>query len=629
MSADTRSEPDPRGARSWRNGAWVALILCIPVILGGAFVRASLSGDGCGIHWPDCHGTLLPTDAPLKTWIEFSHRASSGLFLLLIAGLWIWSTRIFPKGARPRRAMHAALIFTIISALIGAMLVRNSWVVFDRSAARAITMPLHLINNYVTVSALILALLPASIQPVWKGRGGPGIAVWSSIVGMFLLGATGAISAMGKTAFERELSAAGGFLERLNLHIGESAPLLLRGGVVHPFLAVSVMVLVLFSCRILAERFPSPEVNRWVNWTTGLFVFQMAFGLLNLVASAPIWMQLGHLALALAVWMSFTLAAVHAFSQPIPVSAVEAETVEPGGERPRSPIMAIVADYVALTKPRVISLLLFTTLASMVIAQGGWPNLWQMLAVAIGGYMMAGAANTFNMMVERDLDVAMERTSHRPTVGGRISVRQAGVFAAAMTIGSFALLTASANLLTAALAFAGLLFYVFIYTLLLKRRTWQNIVIGGAAGAFPPLVGYAAVEGRLSLFAWLLFAIIFFWTPVHFWALAILIKDDYAKAGVPMLPVVKGDHATVVQIVVYAGLTTLISILPLFQRELGMVYLGASVILNLGLLVQSIRLMRDTTRDHARVLFKYSMVYLALLFVVIAVDRTLSGGGPI
>jgi protoheme IX farnesyltransferase len=160
-----------------------------------------------------------------------------------------------------------------------------------------------------------------------------------------------------------------------------------------------------------------------------------------------------------------------------------------------------------------------------------------------------------------------------------------------------------------------------VYTLWLKRRTWHNIVIGGAAGAFPPLVGYAAVTGELSPLAWFLFALIFTWTPVHFWALALLIKEDYAKAGVPMLPVVKGEQVTVVQITLYAVITTLLCFLPVVQREAGLVYLLGSVILNAGLLAQSAALMRNTSREKARSLFKFSMVYLALIFVVIAVDR--------
>ena len=258
----------------------------------------------------------------------------------------------------------------------------------------------------------------------------------------------------------------------------------------------------------------------------------------------------------------------------------------------------------------------------MFIGQGGAPSFWLIVAVMIGGYASAGAANAYNMVIERDLDLTMERTSHRPTVGNRITNKSALICATVLGVGSFLLLTFAANLLSACMALSGLLTYVFIYTLWLKRRTWQNIVIGGAAGAFPPLVGYAAVTGYLSPLAWFLFALIFAWTPVHFWALAILIKDDYAKAGVPMLPVVKGDRVTVIQIALYTVITVVVCALPLIQGQLGMTYLIGSGLLNFGLLAQTYKLLQDSSsRPRARALFKYSMIYLALIFIVIAIDQ--------
>jgi len=208
-----------------------------------------------------------------------------------------------------------------------------------------------------------------------------------------------------------------------------------------------------------------------------------------------------------------------------------------------------------------------------------------------------------------------------------IPARAALLFALALMVGSFALLWGAANLLSAMLAMAGLAFYVIVYTLLLKRRTWVNIVIGGAAGAFPPLVGWAAVTGDLSPLAWCLFGIIFLWTPVHFWALAILIKDDYARAGVPMLPVVRGVRATVVQIAFYTALTVAISALPVLlqgrngQSAVGWIYLAAAGLLNVVLVLRSAQLYRHPDRPRASSLFHYSMIYLALLFLAMAVDR--------
>jgi protoheme IX farnesyltransferase len=235
--------------------------------------------------------------------------------------------------------------------------------------------------------------------------------------------------------------------------------------------------------------------------------------------------------------------------------------------------------------------------------------------------MAAGAANAINMVIDRDIDGTMGRTAKRPTVTRAISAKNGMLFGLSMAGASFALLWWQANLLTAVLALSGLVYYVVIYTLLLKRRTWHNIVIGGAAGAFPPLVGYAAVSNHLSAFAWVLFGIIFLWTPVHFWALCLLIKDDYARAGIPMLPVVRGERVTVIQIALYAVLTALISAVPFLQREVSLWYLAPAFVLNVFLIARSLDLYRQPDRPHAVRLYKFSMLYLALLFVVLAVDR--------
>jgi protoheme IX farnesyltransferase len=289
----------------------------------------------------------------------------------------------------------------------------------------------------------------------------------------------------------------------------------------------------------------------------------------------------------------------------------------------------LIKAYVALTKPRVISLLLFTALASAIAARGEWPGLGIFLAVAVGGYMAAGAANTINMVVDRDIDYSMQRTRSRPTVTQAIPTDHALWFAFVLSVLSFAILWGFGNLLSAVMAFSGLVFYVVVYTMLLKRRTWHNIVIGGAAGAFPPLVGWAAVTNSLPPLALYLFAIIFVWTPVHFWALALLLKDDYAAAGVPMLPVVKGERTTVIQIGAYAIGTAVVTLLPFFLPQVarvGYIYAGSAVVLNVILLVQCIQLFRRTERVYASRLFHFSMLYLAILFLMLAVDRSLVMG---
>ncbi len=291
-------------------------------------------------------------------------------------------------------------------------------------------------------------------------------------------------------------------------------------------------------------------------------------------------------------------------------------------------LAGVVKDYFSLTKPRVISLLLFTTWAAMFIAAGGWPGFWLFMATGVGFYMAAGSAHTLNMVLDRDIDGKVERTATRPIVAGRITVQSALIFAVLLGVGSFLLLGLAANWLAACMALAGLVFYVVVYTVLLKRRTKYNIVIGGAAGSFPPLVGWAAVTGHLNILAWILFAIIFLWTPVHFWALAIMIKDDYAKLEIPMLPVVEGERITTMQILFYAVLTTLISLAPVFILQNGVsslswIYGAAAIALNGWLLWKCVLLYKQPDRPHASSLFHYSMLYLALLFFAMAVDNPL------
>ncbi len=296
---------------------------------------------------------------------------------------------------------------------------------------------------------------------------------------------------------------------------------------------------------------------------------------------------------------------------------------------PRLVPRATWRDYLTLTKPKVISLLLLTTIGAMFIAAKGFPGWTALLGVFVGGYMSAGAAGVFNMVYDRDIDVRMKRTASRPTVTSVVSSRDALLFGVFLTVGSFAVIALSTNVLAALLSWAGIAFYVIIYTMWLKRSTWQNIVIGGAAGAVPPLVGWAAVTGNLSLLAWFLFALVFFWTPVHFWALALMIKDDYAAVGVPMAPSVIGERATVLQMVMYALLTVVLTVIPFALHEFGVAYFVAALVLNIMLLARVaklfVRVQRGDAVDRpaALSLYKYSMSYLALLFLAMALERAL------
>jgi protoheme IX farnesyltransferase len=285
----------------------------------------------------------------------------------------------------------------------------------------------------------------------------------------------------------------------------------------------------------------------------------------------------------------------------------------------------IILAYLNLTKPRIIVLLLITTLGGMVIAARSLPSLDLIFWTLLGGALAAGGANAINCYLDRDIDQLMHRTRRRSLPAGRVSPRNALIYGIVLGTLSFAILATFANLLAAALAQVGLLFYVLIYTGYLKRSTPQNIVIGGAAGAMPPLVGWAAVTGQVDLLGLCLFALIFFWTPPHFWALSLLTSEDYARANVPMLPLVLGEAETRRQVLLYSVLLVALTLLIFTSGELGWLYLAAAATLGAVLLVYAVRLLRAGTARRARQMFMFSNLYLALIFTAMAVDRIVAG----
>jgi heme o synthase len=295
---------------------------------------------------------------------------------------------------------------------------------------------------------------------------------------------------------------------------------------------------------------------------------------------------------------------------------IEARALAPAGSW-----RTVASDLFEMTKPKVQSLLLFTTVTTMYVA--GDPSLGLVALTCLGGALSAGGAGAINHALDRDLDRMMKRTADRPVASGRVSPRAAIVFGVLLGCASFALLALTVNLLAAVLALSGLLGYVLVYTLWLKRSTPQNIVIGGAAGAVPPLVAWAAVTGGLEGTPLYLFAIVFFWTPPHFWSLSLLMKDEYARAGVPMMPVVRGEAETRRQILLYTVLLYAVSQLPFCAGAFGAVYLAGSVTLGAVFIAGAVRLLRRPGRRTALRLYLYSLAYLALLFGVMVLDARL------
>jgi protoheme IX farnesyltransferase len=280
-----------------------------------------------------------------------------------------------------------------------------------------------------------------------------------------------------------------------------------------------------------------------------------------------------------------------------------------------------VADYLALTKPRIIILLLITTVPAMILAAEGLPSLWLVVVTLVGGTLAAGGANAINCYVDRDLDQLMHRTQGRPLPSGRTEPEGALVFGVTLGLIAFVGLAALVNLLSAVLAASAMLFYVFVYTLWLKRSTPQNIVIGGAAGAMPPLIGWAAVTNSVELPALVLFAIVVVWTPPHFWSLALHFSSDYERAGVPMLPVIRGEGETKVQIVIYSLVLVAVSLLLFATGAVGYFYVGAALVLGAAFVLLALRLLADAASRTSMALFAYSIVYLAFLFGAMAVDQ--------
>jgi protoheme IX farnesyltransferase len=329
-----------------------------------------------------------------------------------------------------------------------------------------------------------------------------------------------------------------------------------------------------------------------------------------------------HLAVGAALWATMVLLYLALRRSP----AVETAGVIEGGvsAAPMSTLGESLRAYLALTKPRIIELLLVTTVPTMVLAQRGIPSLWLMAAVVLGGSLAAGGANTINMYIDRDIDDLMRRTRHRPLPRHAVTPKRALAFGIVLSILSFVWLTVTVNRLSALLAASAIGFYVFVYTLWLKRSTPQNIVIGGAAGCVPVLVAWAAVTGTVQVPALVLFAIVFYWTPPHFWALALRYRGDYAAANVPMLPVVRGEAETARQIVVYTILLVVVSLLLFPAARMGLIYLVAAVVLGVGFVWYALRVQRDLSDGRAAIrLFRFSISYLTLLFAAVAADSLL------
>jgi protoheme IX farnesyltransferase len=608
MSTDFRDR-----ARRLRRLSWTAAGATFALIVLGGIVRITGSGMGCGDHWPRCNGEWFPP-LDLPTLIEIGHRWAAALVSILIFALAFVAWRTHRDTAALARPATAAAFLLVLQVFLGAVTVWFAlppWVVIT-----------HLANAMVLLAVVLTVGLRA-------GAGAPaphvrhpdhGWAVGTAAIGfgVILLGAQVANFHAGMFCL--------GFPFCGDSVLPPAAPLA-RLHWTHRVAAYGFALVTLgLVVRVYRRRDAAARgLRRATAVVAGLALLQIAVGAGMVLHLLPPALRAAHLLIGTAVWVALV---VLAFVSARTAAPAPAEDGAPAGAVP-SPSLA--ADLVTLTKPRIISLLLLTTIAPMFITPAGLPSVGQLVWVTIGGYLMAGGANTINMWFDRDIDLEMGRTRQRPIPAGRISPAAGLTFGLALAGAAFAIFWHQVNPLSAWLALGGLLCYVFVYTVWLKRSSPQNIVIGGAAGAFPPLVGWAAMTGSLDLAAIYLFAIIFYWTPPHFWALALVKRADYARAGIPMLPVVRGEERTKVEMLIYTLILLPLTILPTFFGALGAFYGVAAALLGARLLWYCITLLREqgttpTGTGTAWRMYRYSLLYLALLFVAMGIDRALPFG---
>jgi heme o synthase len=566
-----------------------ALATTLVAIVSGAFVTAYGAGAACA-GWPFCSpdSVTLPTTAP--AWLAFSHRIAVVIAGFAMLALALAALRLQTLERAVRLPLLLAPLLAVATLPLDWLMVRLQ--LFDLLGVNHLASALILLGCQL-VPWVALSTNNAQLEQRLGGRaskqarGYTTLAWWAAGATLVL---TLAASALPAASSVRLAGFAG-----LSSH-GASA------------LLVAAVLVGGLGLRTWQQR----RNDRLLLTLSVLVLFLLLIEGLLLFTTAPaVATTVGTLLWGTSLLLA-TLAARRPIISTLPVLPV-AQKVEP---RP-----SLLNDYLSLTKPKVISLLLVTTLAAMFITENGTPSFWLVFWTMIGGYLAAGGAGAINCAFDSDIDVNMGRTSRRPVPSGRISRQAAMRFGLILSILSAIVMLVFTTPLAMLLSTLGILYYAVFYTQWLKRSTWQNIVIGGGAGSLPPLVGWTAVTGTLSLPAVLLFAIIFYWTPPHFWALALVKEKDYARAGVPMLPVVAGAGETRYQILVYSLILVALSVLLTPLGAMGWIYLLGALILGGLFLRDAWNVYRYGEQQHIWQLYKYSLLYLALLFAVMVVDR--------
>jgi len=576
----------------------------------GGLVRGTGSGLGCST-WPACEpGRLFPTGT-IHSLIEFSHRLLAFAVILLASATAVMAWLRHRSDRAILWSAFAAVPLVLGQAVVGGIVVRTDldpwWVTAHFALALALV-----------ADVVILAVVATAprVRPEPSRSRFARLALFTAAFTACLLLVGTYVRASGSQLVFTNWPLMDG---RLVPTLGGAATAMF----LHRVLAAASLLLVLWlaiRARTLPRR--SRDLTALSTLALVLFVAQVMVGAANVWTRLRPWAVVLHVALSVLIWAALVALATLARTG---AGAPETEREGAGEEAmagPRS-LRETLVTYVRLTKPRIILLLLVTTVPAMVLAARGMPSPWLVLATLGGGTIAAGSANAINCYLDRDVDQVMRRTRRRPLPAHQVSPESALRFGYFLGAASFLFLSIAVNVLAASLALSAIAFYVFVYTLWLKRTTTQNIVIGGAAGAVPALVGWAAVTGSVGLPAWILFAIVFVWTPPHFWALALRYRADYAAAGIPMLPVVRGEEETRRQILLYslALFATTMVLYPV--GHMGPTYLAAAIILGGLFVYRALRLWRERTPALAVSLFKFSIAYLALLFAAVAADAVL------
>jgi protoheme IX farnesyltransferase len=600
-----------------RRIAWIAVGFTYFLVALGGTVRTTDSGLSCP-DWPLCYGQAYAA-IDYHTFLEQFHRYVAAIVSILVITLAI-SALLWAR--KERHVLVPALIapvLLVIQIVLGGLTVL--WKLPPNIITAHLGTALAIFAMIITIAVMAAKPAPAREHPA-KTRKFARLAVTNALLvyglmlsGSYVVGSGASLACTGWPLCTAPQWA-------IQYHLADI-------NVFHRLTATFVGLVLIWTLISAWRRRNVAPAQAWVALAAAiLFIAQSIVGGLIVLLNKPGFVAGLHLALATAVWGSLVILAALAANQLR--AAPQEQSIDTMEEAQNSapkkevgPVRQTISNYVDLMKPHVTVLLLGTTAAAMAIADRGLPSPVLLFATLLGGALAAGSANCINCYIDRDIDQIMGRTQRRSLPSGKVQPTQALIFGIVLGVGAFVILTAFVNLLSAALACSAILFYVFVYTLGLKRTSAQNIVIGGAAGAVPVLVGWAAVTNNLSLPAIWLFAIIFYWTPPHFWALSLLIQKDYEKARIPMLPVVMGEGETRKQIFLYSLLLLAVTLVLFGMGAMGYIYLIAAVVLGGILVYMSIRLLRDKSKSWAKTLFWYSNCYLALIFAAMVIDRVI------